>query len=138
MLKVKWIDTMRFVGRTDSGHALMMDTKEAVGGQESAPSPMEYILAGLAGCTSMDTVSILQKMRQDIRGLEIEVYHERAEEHPKIYTKIELRYTVSGKDIDEEKVKRAIELSKDKYCSVSAMLTPKVEITHSYEIKEMQ
>lgn len=136
MLNVKWIDSMRFVARTDSGHAVMMDTKEAAGGQETAPSPMEMILAGLAGCTSMDTVSILKKMRQDVAGLEVDVHSERAEEHPKTYTKIELRYTVLGTELDEEKVRRAIELSQEKYCSVSAMLRPKVEITYSYEIKE--
>ena len=120
------------IGFTDSGHQVPMDTKKVVGGLESAPTPMELVLQALIGCTSMDVVSILRKMKVEYDLFEVHESNVRSEEHPKVYKKILLRYKFEGKDLDPEKLKKAVYLSKDRYCPVSAMLKAAVEI--SYEI----
>lgn len=128
-----WTGGLRFVHRSASGHALVSDAPRAAGGDDTAASPMELVLLGLIGCTGVDVASILRGMRQPLDGLEVSATYERADEHPKVFTRIHLKYTLRG-DLDEKKVRRAIELSEGKYCSVSAMLNPTVEITHEHEI----
>lgn len=128
-----WTGGRGFVCRSASGHEVRTDTAVASGGEGSAPSPMELIVLGLIGCTGVDVASILERMREPLKGLQVAATCERAEDHPRVYTKIHLTYRLQG-DLDEKKVRRAIGLSEDKYCSVSAMLRPGVEISHEYEI----
>ncbi len=135
MIEVKWAGNMTFVAKSKTGHAVVMDTSSKVGGDESAATPMEMIIVGLGGCTGMDVISILRKMRQDVKEFKITVKYERADEHPKVYTKIALHYYFKGKNLLEDKVKRAIELSQNKYCSVSEMFKKTAELTYTYEIK---
>lgn len=137
MIKVELLKNMRFVGKSITGHSVVMDTSKKSGGEESAPTPMEYILLGLGGCTGMDVISILRKMRQDVTGLSIGIESEKADEHPHIYTKIKLIYFVQGNEVDEKKVRRAIELSQDKYCSVSAMLGKTAELSWELKLNEV-
>jgi len=127
---------MRFVATAQSGHAIIMDTDKDKGGFNSAPTPMELLLVSLAGCTGMDVIYILRKMKIEPEQFEIVVKAERAEEHPKVYKKTEITYLLRGKSIPEDKVKQAIELSQNKYCSVSATMKEVGEITYNYKIVE--
>ncbi len=136
---VKLVDGMRFVAHGLTGHSIVMDGDPEFGGQDTAPRPTELVLMGLGGCTGMDVISILRKKRQKVTGFEVIVKASRAEEHPKKFTKIHVEYVVTGKDISEEAVKRATQLSMDKYCSVKATLEGVADITYSYKIiKEEQ
>lgn len=138
-VEIKWLkESLKFEGLTPSSHVVKMDTKPEEGKESLGPSPMELLLVALGGCTAMDVISILNKMREDVRDFHIEIESERAPEHPKYYTKIHLRYIIVGKNIKEENVKKAIELSQEKYCSVSANLRGKSEISFSYEIREVE
>jgi len=128
-----WTGGMRFVYKSESGHALVTDAPTEQGGYGSAASPMELLLLGLVGCTGVDVASILTRMKQPLLGLKVDVEAERAAEHPKVYTRIHLIYTLTGA-LDEKKVKRAIDLSETKYCSASAMLGKTAEITSEYRI----
>jgi len=123
-----WAGGLRFVHRSASGHAAVTDAPVESGGGGSAPSPMELVILGLIGCTGVDVVSILQKMRQPLTGCEVSATYERAEDHPRVYTKIELTYILRG-DLDPKKVERAVGLSEQTYCSVSAMLRGTAEIS---------
>ncbi|MGC8971476.1 MAG: OsmC family protein [bacterium] len=126
--KVVWQkEKLKFTGHIEGSPDIFMDS-------ESGPTPMELVLVALGGCTGMDIISILQKMRQDVKNFEINLLAERANEHPKVFTKINLEYVVYGTNIDENAVKRAIELSQEKYCSVGGMLKKAVELTYSYKI----
>ena len=129
-----WTGGLRFVYQSASGHSLVTDAAVANGGGGTAASPMELIILGLIGCTGVDVASILERMREPLKGLEVSATYERASEHPKVYTKIHLTYRLQG-ELDEKKVSRAIDLSENKYCSVSAMLGPGVEISHEYVIE---
>lgn len=131
---VKWLDNMCFVGQTASGHAVVMDGPPDIGGQNLGPRPMEMVLLGLGGCTAVDVMMMLQKSQQDVRDCRIEVSAERAAEAPKVYTKIHVHYVVTGKNLAENKVERAVKLSAEKYCSVSKMLEKAADVTHGYEI----
>ncbi len=137
-VELKWVEGMSFLAIPPSGHGVYMDTKEESGGMNSGPSPMELLLIALGGCTSMDVVSILRKMKEDVRDYRLSIEAERAQEHPKYYTKIHLKYVFYGKDLKEENIRRAIELSQTKYCSVSENLKGRSEITYSFEIKEIE
>ncbi len=130
MSHVKPTEGLALIGFTDSGHQVPMDTKKIVGGLETAGAPMEMVLQALMGCTAMDVVSILKKMKVDYDSFEVHETNEKAEAHPKIFTKIHLIFKFEGVDLDREKLKKAVYLSKDRYCSVSAMLKPTVEISH--------
>ena len=132
--RVKWMDHMSFVGESDSGHSVVMDGAVEAGGRNLGVRPMEMLLLGLGGCTAFDVVSILHKSRQQIIDCEAEIEAERAAEVPKVFIKIHLHFIVSGKDLDENKVKKAIDLSADKYCSASRMLEKTAEITHDFEV----
>ncbi len=132
--KVTLVDGMQFVGSTASGHAIVMDAHASVGGSDTGPRPTELLLTGFGGCSGMDVISILRKKQQKVSRFEINVKGENAESHPKRYTAIHIEYVVTGKDISEEAVKRAIELSLEKYCSVGATLGKAAKITHSYRV----
>lgn len=119
---VRWSGRMTFIGKAGSNHLVPMDVDADTGGDNSATRPLELLLLGLGGCTGMDVVSILNKMRVQFSSLEINLRADRAEEHPKVYTRIEMEYVFTGSDLDLEKLRRAVELSQEKYCSVSAML----------------
>lgn len=133
---VKQIQGISMVGKADSNHWITMDGPENFGGSNAGTRPKELILIGLAGCTAADVISILEKKRIKLADFEIQISAESAESHPKVFTKIHLEFTITGKDIKETDVQRAIELSQTTYCSVTAMLQKSVEITHSYTIKE--
>lgn len=124
---------MTAIVRADSNHWVVMDSQEESGGHNAGPRPMELILIGLAGCTGMDVISILDKMKVKYNDFRIEIEAEKATEHPKVYTKIHLKYRIWG-DVPEDKLSTAIELSRTKYCSVGAMLSKAAEITDEYEI----
>ena len=134
---VKWLDNMCFVGQSASGHAVVMDGPPDIGGQNLGVRPMEMVLLGLGGCTAVDVIMMLQKSKQDVRDCHIEVSAERADSVPKVYTKIHVHYIVKGKDLNEAKVERAVNLSSEKYCSVSKMLEQAAEVTHDFEIVEV-
>jgi len=111
-----------------------MDTAPEFDGDSSATKPLELLLIALGGCTGMDIVPLFKKMRQDVTAVELNITAERSEEHPKVYTRIDLEYVVTGKALEEEKVKRAIELSQEKYCSVSAMLKRACPVSYTIRV----
>jgi putative redox protein len=135
--RVKWLDHMSFVGESDSGHSVVMDSGPASGGRDLGIRPMEMLLLGLGGCTSIDVVSILHKSRQQISDCEVEIEAERAADVPKVFTKIHVHFIVSGRGLDPVKVARAVELTSTKYCSASLMLGKAAEITHDFEVVEL-
>ncbi len=135
--RIKWVQDATFVGESGSGHALVMDGPPESGGRNLGVRPMEMLLIGMGGCTAFDVVDILKKARQDIRDCVVELQAERAAEVPKIFTKIHVHFIVTGKALKETHVKRAVELSAEKYCSASIMLGKMAEITHDFEIVEL-
>ena len=132
--RVKWLDHMSFVGESDSGHSVVMDSSPDFGGRDLGVRPMEMLLLGLGGCTSIDVVSILQKSRQDLVDCEVEIEADRADDIPKVFTRVHLHFIVKGNDLDPFKVKKAIDLSADKYCSASRMFEKTAEMSHDFEI----
>jgi len=136
-VQVTWTGPgMRMVGDVDHGPSIFIDSDHPEYGNHTGPSPMELILLGLAGCTAMDVISIMAKKREPMTNLQIKVAAEHAAEHPKIYTKIHLEYIAYGTGIKEKSLERAIRLSEQRYCSVSAMLNKAAAITSSYRIEE--
>ncbi len=132
---IQWIGGVAFEATADSGHQVIMDGSPAYGGENRGFRPMELILEGLGGCASFDLVTILKKARQDITAVRCDLKAERADDIPAVFTKIHLHFVVTGHDVKEKQVDKAIHLSADKYCSASRMLTQGgVEITHSFEI----
>jgi len=127
---------MQFVASADSGHAVVMDADADSGGNNTGSRPMELLLMGLGGCSGMDIISILRKKKQQVTGLEAHVSGTMADEYPHRYTEITLEYIVRGKELSQEAVKRAVQLSMDKYCSVKATLEGSAKITFSYRIIE--
>ena len=127
---------MSFVGESGSGHSVVMDGAADSGGRNLAARPMEMVLMGMGGCTAFDVVMILQKSRQPIADCIVEISAERADEIPKVFTRIHVHYIVKGKGLDASKVEKAINLTAEKYCSVSVMLEKTAEITHDFEIIE--
>jgi len=117
------MDGLTFAGSADSKHWVVMDTDESVGGKDGAARPLELVLLGLGGCTSMDVVSILRKMRVRLDRYEMVLRAERSENHPKVFTRVRMEYRLWGPDLDPDKVQKAIDLSQTTYCSVSAMLS---------------
>ena len=134
--RVKWVQDVMFVGESGSGHAVVMDGAPEAGGRNLGFRPMELVLLGVGGCTAFDVVTILKKQRQNVIDCVAQLQAERADSDPKVFIKIHIHFVVTGKGLKQEQVKRAIELSADKYCSASIMLKPKVEITHDYELIE--
>ena len=131
---VKWLDHMSFVGESDSGHSVVMDGAPESGGRNLGIRPLEMLLLGMGGCTSFDVISILRKSRQQVQDCVVELEAERATEVPKVFTEIHAHFVVSGKDLDEKKVARAVDLSANKYCSASIMLGKTATITHDFEV----
>lgn len=135
-LSVNWVDGMLMVGKSHSGHSITMDGPIEIGGENLGVRPMEMLLLGVAGCTMIDVVTTLQKMRQDLSHCETKISAERANEHPKVFTDIHIHFIVKGKDLDSKKVDKAITLSAEKYCSASIMLGKTAKITHDFEVLE--
>ena len=133
-LSVNWVDGMLMVGKSHSGHSITMDGPIEIGGENLGVRPMEMLLLGVAGCTMIDVVTTLQKMRQDLSHCETRISAERANEHPKVFTDIHIKFIVKGKDLDSKKVDKAITLSAEKYCSASIMLGKTAKITHDFEV----
>nr|WP_232235448.1 OsmC family protein [Pseudomonas luteola] len=136
--RIQWAGEAMFLGESGSGHVVVMDGPPDHGGRNLGVRPMEALLIGLGGCTSFDVMSILKKSRQAVESCDAFLEAERAESEPKVFTKIHIRFVVKGRDLKEAQVKRAIELSAEKYCSASIMLERAgVEISHGYEIIEL-
>lgn len=133
---VRWHDGMSFIAETGSGHLIAMDGPPDAGGRNLAPRPMETVLAGTGGCTAFDVVMILKRSRQGITDCTVKLTAERAETDPKVFTKINMHFVVTGKGLKPEAVERAVNLSAEKYCSASIMLGKTAEMTHSFEIVE--
>ena len=135
-VSVNWVDGMLMVGKSHSGHSITMDGPPEIGGENLGVRPMEMLLLGVAGCTMIDVVTTLKKMRQDLTNCETKLSAERADEHPKVFTNIHIEFIVKGHDLDPKKVEKAITLSAEKYCSASIMLGKTASITHDFEIVE--
>ena len=135
-LSVNWVDGMLMVGKSHSGHSITMDGPTDIGGENLGVRPMEMLLLGVAGCTMIDVVTTLKKMRQNLTHCETKISAERADEHPKVFTDIHIHFIVQGKDLDSKKVDKAIALSAEKYCSASIMLGKTANITHDFEVIE--
>lgn len=136
---VRWAGSdagMSFIAETGSGHSVMMDGAPEAGGRNLAARPMEMILAGTGGCTAFDVVMILKRGRHAVTGCEVQLKAERAETDPKVFTQVHFHYRVKGRNLKSEAVARAIDLSKEKYCSASIMLAQSATITHDFEIVE--
>lgn len=133
---LNWKQGMTFVGSADSGHSIQMDAGASVGGGNNGVRPMEMIALGLAGCTGMDVISIMQKKRQQVTRFDVQVHADRSADHPRVFTRAVITYVFVGKRIEEEAVLRSIELSVTKYCPVHAMLEQAFPIDMLYEIYE--
>jgi putative redox protein len=135
-ISVNWVDGLLMVGKSDSGHTITMDGPPESGGENLGVRPMEMLLLGVAGCTMIDVVTTLKKMRQDLSHLETKINAERATNHPKVFTDIHIQFILKGQNLDEKKVDKAITLSAEKYCSASIMLGETATITHDFEVVE--
>ncbi len=131
---VKWIDGMMMVGESASGHAIVMDGPEALGGNNLGIRPMEMLLLGMGGCTTVDVVSTLKKMREQVYNCRVELSAERATDHPKVFTHIHMHFIIEGDHLNEKKIAKAVSLSADKYCSASIMLGKTASVTHDFSI----
>lgn len=132
---IKWVDGARFIGESGSGHSVVMDGPEEIGGRNVGIRPMEMLLLGVGACSAVDVVSILKKARQQVTHCEAQVLATRVDAVPAVFETLHLHFVVSGEGLDDGKVRRAVELSADKYCSASIMLQKAgVAITHDYEI----
>jgi putative redox protein len=134
--RIKWVEGVSFLGETESGHAVLIDGAPESGGRNLGPRPMETVLIGMGSCTSFDVVHILRKARQEISDCVAEIDGERAQEDPKVFTKIHVHFVITGKNLKHEQVDRAIRLSAEKYCSASIMLGKTATISHDFEIRE--
>ncbi len=134
--RVKWIEAVSFMAEAESGHAIVMDGSPDYGGRNLGVRPMEMLLMGMGGCTAFDVVMILNKARQNIVDVEVELSATRADSVPKVFTDIHVHFIVKGRELNEKQVKRAVELSAEKYCSASIMLGKTANITHDFEIQE--
>ncbi|TDI74415.1 MAG: OsmC family protein [Betaproteobacteria bacterium] len=133
-MRIKWNDIVSFLGETENGHTVLMDGAPEVGGRNLGLRPMEMVLMGAGGCTASDVVMILKKSRQNIIDCIVEIEAERAMDDPKVFTRIHYHFILTGKNLKPQQVERAINLSAEKYCSVSIMLGKTAEITHDFEI----
>lgn len=136
-VRIKWVENVCFVGESESGHAVVLDGALDLGGRNLGMRPMEMLLIGMGGCTSFDVVTILKKARQPISDCVAEIEAVRADEVPKVFTKIHVHFVVTGKGLNPSQVERAVKLSAEKYCSASIMLGKAAEITHDFEIVEV-
>ena len=134
--EVKWLGGRAFEGTPDSGHSVIMDSSPDFGGEDRGVRPMEMMMLGMGGCTSIDVMNILEKSRQDVTACVVEISAERAETEPKVFVRMHVHFKVTGRNLDAQRVQRAISLSAEKYCSASIMLGKTAEITHDFEIIE--
>jgi len=135
---VKWVDNAQFLGESGSGHSVVMDGPESAGGRNMGVRPMEMLLLGMGGCAQFDVISILQKSRQDLVDCRVEIEAERADAVPAVFTAINLKFVVTGRNLKEKQVARAVSLSAEKYCSASIMMeSAGVKVGHSYEIVDL-
>ena len=132
--RIKWVEDVTFMGESGSGHAIIMDGPPENGGSNRGVRPMEMLLLGMGGCTAFDLVHILRKARQPVTDCVVEIQAERATKPPKVFTRIHVHYRLKGIDLKESQVKRAVQLSTEKYCSASIMLSSVAAITHDFEI----
>ena len=133
---VKWVDGMHMVGESGSGHTVVMDGPVEFGGKDLGIRPMEMLLLGMAGCTTVDVVGTLEKMREKLSDCQAQVNAVRSDEYPKVFTNIHIHFIIKGEQIDPLKVEKAIKLSAEKYCSASIMLGKTASVTHDFEIIE--
>ncbi|HYE35079.1 OsmC family protein [Methylocaldum sp.] len=136
--RIKWVENAMFLAESGSGHTVVMDGPPESGGQNLGVRPMEMLLMGMGGCTAFDVVHILRKGRHDVRDCELQLEAERAESDPKVFTRIHVHFIVKGKELSDAAVNRAIQLSAERYCSASIMLGKTAQITHDYEIVEIE
>jgi len=134
--EVKWLGGRAFEGVADSGHSVIMDSSPSFGGNDRGIRPMEMLMVGMGGCTSIDVMNILEKSRQDVTECVAEITAERADTEPKVFVKMHVHFKVTGRNLEAKRVERAIQLSAEKYCSASIMLGKTAEITHDFEIIE--
>ena len=134
--RIKWIENVSFVAESGSGHALVIDGAPEGGGRDLGPRPMEVVLMGTGGCTAYDVMHILRKSRAPVTDCVLEIEAERAEEDPKVFTRIHFHFVVTGKSLKPAMVERAVQLSAEKYCSASIMLGKTAAISHDFEIVE--
>ena len=134
--QIKWMQDVSFKGKSESGHEVILDGPEELGGKDLGMRPMEMILIGMGGCTSFDVVTILKRSRQQITGCIAEIDAVRADAIPKVFTSIHIHFLIKGIDLQKKAVERAVELSANKYCSASIMLGKSVKITHDFVISE--
>jgi putative redox protein len=134
--RIKWVQDVMFVGESGSGHAVVMDGSPDFGGRNMGVRPMEMLLLGLGGCTAFDVVHILRKGRDPVEDCVVEIEAARAETDPKIFTRIHLRFVITGRGLARGKVERAVQLSTEKYCSATAMLARVAEITHEIAVHD--
>jgi putative redox protein len=132
--RIKWVEDRTFVGESGTGHSIVLGTSHGDSERTPGPSAMELVLIGLGGCTAYDVVSILEKGREAVEDVTVELDADRAEEPPKVFTRIHMHFVVKGRGLASAKVERAIQLSAEKYCSASAMLAKTAAITHDFEV----
>lgn len=135
--RIKWVENVTFVAESGSGHALVIDGPPDAGGRNLGVRPMEMVLMGMGACTAFDVVSILRKSRQDVADCVAELSSERATEEPKVFTKIHVHFIVKGRGLKVNAVERAVKLSAEKYCSASIMLGKMAQITHDFEVVDL-
>jgi putative redox protein len=135
--RVKWIENVCFMGESETGHAVVLDGAPEAGGRNLGMRPMEMLLIGMGACTSFDVVTILKKGRQPVTDCVAEIEAERADEVPKVFTRIHVHFVVTGRGLNPVQVERAVKLSAEKYCSASIMLGKSAEVTHDFEIVEV-
>jgi len=133
---VQFAGDMRFVATSATGHSMTMDASPEGGGHNAGPMPIELVLMGLGGCTAMDVLGILRKMRQDVTDYRIEVHGTRRDDHPKVFTEVTVGHIVTGHNVSPEAVEKAVRLSWEKYCSVGAMLEHTAHLTHTWRVAE--
>ena len=136
--KVTWSKRLSFIGEADTGFSVPLGANPQVGGDNDGFRPMELIAIGIAGCTGMDVISLLQKKRQNVTAFEVQLRSQQAQDHPHVFTQIEIEYLISGHDVDETAVQRAIELSENKYCPAQAMFNQILPIKLSYKIMQTE
>ncbi len=134
--KVRMVEGMSLIGEADSGHQIFIDVDTPSGGMDKGPGPMELVLMALGGCTSMDVISILNKMREKLTELEVSLSGQRAAEDPMVYQEVHMHYRLTGKKLSADSCRRAIELSQQKYCSVLGMISKTAKVKYDWEISE--
>ena len=134
--RIKLADGMTFVAESGSGHAVVVDASPDIGGRDLGPRPMELVLMGTGACSAVDVVLILRRSRQDVVDCVVEMEGERATEDPKVFTRVNFHYVLTGRNLSPSHVERAINLSREKYCSATAMIAHTAQVTTNYEIRE--